>query len=279
MAALGQCQTLLATNPVPYFVVNEVSTVAAVAALKPYMSSLTNVGSGTSDAAALATAFTLASEFANTNSGVSPGTGVPSTLVVPTAQINTLADIVAACVNSTGGVAGDGSACGTLFADANLPSTPTTVIGALLNMFANPTNNIIGLQNLASGVGAPFQPTLSAPPPNWTVALATAQPPISASPSPVTLEAAVSAVATQNITITNNGTSTVTLSGLTITGANPSAFYIAGGNCPTSLGPAGTCFITIGLYVTTAGTYYADLSIANGGSVTPVYVPLTGTAP
>ena len=36
-------------------------------------------------------------------------------------EFNTLADVLAACVNSLGGVAGDGSPCGTLFASVTYP--------------------------------------------------------------------------------------------------------------------------------------------------------------
>ena len=278
MAALGPCQTLLATNPVPNYIINEVSTVAAVAALQPFMSSPSNVGSGTSDAAGLSAAFTLASEYANTNSAVSPGNFVPVGFAAPSTQINTLANMIAACVNTTGGIAGDGSPCGNLFLESNVPSTPTTVIGALLNIFANPTTNIGPLFSISNGIGAPFQPMLSVPPPNWSVALQTAAPPVTGLPSSVTFTAGAGTATTANIVITNTSSNTVTLAGLTLTGANSSDFYIAGGNCPTSIGASGSCTVTIGFYATSPGTYYADLSIANGGSVTPVFIALTGTA-
>jgi len=106
IAALGPCSSLSSTT---FINLNEVTTVAAVAALAPYMTSPTSIGSGTSDASALAAAFTLASQYASTATGASPGTSIPAGDAVPSTLINSLAGIVSACVNSIGGSAGDGS--------------------------------------------------------------------------------------------------------------------------------------------------------------------------
>ena len=74
IAALGSCSSLSGT----FINLNEMTTVAAVAALSPYMTSPTGVGSGTSDALGLTAAFTLASQYASTATGTSPGTSVPA---------------------------------------------------------------------------------------------------------------------------------------------------------------------------------------------------------
>ena len=168
IAALGQCQYLSSST---FILVNEVTTVAAVAALLPYYSSPTAIGSATSDASNLANAFTLAGEFASTTTGSAPGAPV-SGYSVPVDLINTLADIVAACVNTSGGVANDGSACGDLFlyATPSGGSAPTETATALANIFNNPTSNLTNLWDLATPT-SPFQPILSAPPSSWTVAL------------------------------------------------------------------------------------------------------------
>jgi hypothetical protein len=117
MAALGACGNLTATTPIR---INELTTVAAAWSLAPYMTSYSNVGSDTGDATALAEDFTLASYFADPSTGTVPGATVPTGFTVPVAQMNTLADILASCVDTTGGVVGDGSTCGTLFAAATL---------------------------------------------------------------------------------------------------------------------------------------------------------------
>ena len=98
---------------------------------------------------------------------------MPTGYSVPSTTINTLANIIAACINTSGGVAGDMSACGDLFSDAT-PSggtAPTNVVNALLNILNNPTANLTPLENLA-GTTTPFQPSLTSPPTTWAVELA-----------------------------------------------------------------------------------------------------------
>lgn len=171
IAALGSCSSL---SPSTFINVNEVTTVAAVAALLPYMTSPTGIGSGTSDAPGLAAAFTLASQYASTATGTSPGTSVPAGDAVPSKLINSLAGIVSTCVNSTGGSAGDGSYCGTLFTDSTPQggAAPTDVATALLNILNNPTSNLTSLFALLPSI-SPFEPVLPAAPSSWTVSLIT----------------------------------------------------------------------------------------------------------
>ena len=77
---------------------------------------------------------------------------------VPSTEINALADILAACVNSTSG----SSQCSTLFTDApNGSSTaPTDSATAAINIAHNPTANVTALLNTVN-TGAPFQPVIS----------------------------------------------------------------------------------------------------------------------
>ena len=148
MAALGSCSSLTSST---FISVNEVTTVAAAAAFAPYMRSASAIGSASSDASALAAAFLVANEFVNTASGQSPGANVPAGLIVPVAEINTLADILSACVNSPGGAAGSGTNCGTLFTltTPTNGSAPADTIAALLNLANNPALNTSSLFGLA----------------------------------------------------------------------------------------------------------------------------------
>jgi trimeric autotransporter adhesin len=91
MAALGTCGSLQTSTIIN---INELTTVAAVWPLAPFISSYSSIGSGTADAAALASAFTLASEYVNTTTGTAPGLNVPAGTTIPVAQLNTLADIL-----------------------------------------------------------------------------------------------------------------------------------------------------------------------------------------
>jgi hypothetical protein len=159
MAALGACGNLTATTPIR---INELTTVAAVWSLAPYMNSYSSIGSDAGDAAAIVEAFTLASYFANPSTGTAPGSAVPAGWTVPVAQINTLADILASCVDTAGGVVGDGSACGTLFAAATPTggTAPVDVIGAGRDISNNATVNVSTLFGLVTGT-SPYQPTLT----------------------------------------------------------------------------------------------------------------------
>lgn len=111
MAALGRCGALSAST---FISINEVTTVGAVWALAPFLSGPANVGTSAANAAGLNDAFDNAALLVNTSTGAAPG-NAGAGVTVPAAELNTLANILAACVNSTGGVAGDMTACGKFF--------------------------------------------------------------------------------------------------------------------------------------------------------------------
>ena len=167
MAALGPCSSLSSSTFVD---VDEVSTVAAIAGLLPYMSTPTSIGASTYDAGALAAYFTAASQLANLSTGTSPGTGIPSGYSVPSSLINTLANIIAPCVNSTGGTAGNSNPCGSLFTYATPPggTAPTDTATAVLDILNHPTLNASNLFGLITA-SAPFQPALSSAPGAYTI--------------------------------------------------------------------------------------------------------------
>ena len=167
MAALGPCGSLSAST---FVWVNEVTTIGSLAALYPYMSSVANLGSASSSAAALTTAFALVNEYTNTATGADPGPTLPTGYYASSTEINSLGDSVASCINSAGGVAGDGSACGALFTLATPigGTAPTDTIQAILDILKNPTLNVSALFDL-SPAAAPFQPSLSAAPANWSL--------------------------------------------------------------------------------------------------------------
>jgi hypothetical protein len=87
---------------------------------------------------------------------------------VPTQELNTLADILAQCVNLDGVSGG----CSTLFTAAS-PSggiTPANTIDAMLNIAQNPVNNVGALYDSVTGP-APFQPSLGSVPNDWTATI------------------------------------------------------------------------------------------------------------
>lgn len=280
IAALGPCSVAISGA----VAVNEVTTVAAVYALAPYIASPTAIGSGTSDAAALAAAFTLASQFADIGNGTSPGFGVPTGYTAPSDTINTLADILATCINSPGGASGDGSACGTFIA-LTTPTgltPPTDTLTALLDLANNPTLNTVALYNLATPT-APFQPTLTTAPAQFSVALLPGSPSFTDSPAagitfPTTNAGSTSP--SQTVTVTNTGNLTLLLSAA-ITG-NPA--YAPGftqtQTSPIAVAPGESQSLSVSFNPGNPGNYVAALTFTAGNvqTLAAASIPLTGTA-
>lgn len=205
LAALGTCGSLSSSTHVR---MNEVTTAASVYALAPFMGyaaseptagTAVNLGApagGPSCNAAASWVSTgqntcdyigLENAFATVNNLVDIATGAAqsgsSTLVAPQAKLNALADILAACVNSSGGSAGDGaggggkdSNCGTLFDDTTPASTgiaPTDTLQAIVNLARNPGTSSAVSTSLLGLIAptAPFQPPISAIPNDWTLSI------------------------------------------------------------------------------------------------------------
>jgi hypothetical protein len=101
---------------------------------------------------------------------------------------------------------------------------------------------------------------------------------VSLSPTSLTFAStAVGSTSTaQFVTLKNTSPSTVTLSGITLSGANPSAFTNTT-TCGTSLAAAASCTISLSFAPTTTGTLTASLSVADNATGSPQTVALTGT--
>jgi len=159
MAALGTCSTLTSST---YVVINELTTMLSVQALVPFMTDATHIGESPTNPVAIAGAMQEVSGLNTLGTGSFPGNGLnfePLEL-----QFNMLADILAACVNTAGGVSGDGSACGKLLQATGGTDTVT----AAMEMANTPTNNAQALYNLIVA-GAPFQPYFSSLPSDLVV--------------------------------------------------------------------------------------------------------------
>lgn len=261
MTALGRCDSLTSST---FIVINELTTVAAVAALAPFMTAPASIGSSSADAESLANAFVLASEFVNPPTGQVPGLNVPAGTIVPVAKINTLADITAVCVNSTGGVAGDNSLCGKLFT-LTTPAgmtPPSDVITALLNVANNPTMNIAALFNLVAPI-APFQPQLTAAPADFSIRLTTAANSGGGSSGPVTLSPTsltfYQTNVPQTVTMTNSGSTPVVIQSINV--SSPS--WSQTNDCGTVLAAQSVCTINAQSTNSTPGTFTGTLRVVD----------------
>jgi hypothetical protein len=161
-AALGSCSSL---NSGTYIVINEVTTIAAAYALAPFASDFAHIGATGSNPTGLVNAFANAALLANTGVGSAGGASVPAGVTVPVAEIDTLADIVSACING----AGSSGACTSLFTATGASET----FGASLAIARNPGASAVTALYSLSVPTAPFQPTLtgSSAPNDFTVAV------------------------------------------------------------------------------------------------------------
>jgi hypothetical protein len=128
MSALGACSTVTSAKQI---VINELTTVASIFALETYMTSPTAIGSSSANAADLAKDFASVNELVDTTAGTTPGPALPANDSVTVTFLNTLGDILAACVQTAGGVAGDGSPCGNLFTAATPPGQITPAAASM----------------------------------------------------------------------------------------------------------------------------------------------------
>jgi hypothetical protein len=255
MAALGACGNLSSSTTTQ---VNELTTVGSVWALAQFMSGPSNVGTTSTNVAGLANAFADVNTLVDTSAGITPGAAVPAGATIPTAEINTLADILAACINSAGGAAGSSTLCGSLFTAAT-PSggtAPADTITAALDIAKNPGHNVGTLYPMASST-APFQPTLASAPNDFSIA-------VNFTGGNIDAPSALAADATGNIWITNQGNSTVTElahSGSILSGPGG---YTASFNSPSAI-----AFDTDGsVWITNKGSNTISRLNNNGGEIT-----------
>jgi hypothetical protein len=209
MAALGSCSYLQANANTISINIDEVTTVASVYALQRFMTSYTNVGAPSTNSTGLLNAFASVNSLVNTTLGAALTTTPAGNGAVPTAEINTLADALATCINSTGGLAGTSTPCGNLFTYATPTSgtAPTETIGAILDIALNPSpsTNTLNICELASS-SAPFQPTLGCTsmtsPPNFLMA-------INYTGAGLNAPNAIAIDSSSNVWLTNGGASSV----------------------------------------------------------------------
>jgi hypothetical protein len=80
----------------------------------------------------------------------------------------------------------------------------------------------------------------------------------------------------KSVTVTNGGTSTLDITGISITGLTATSFSELS-TCGPTLAPAASCLIEVVFKPASAATFSDTLSVADNGSGTPQKVTLTGT--
>jgi hypothetical protein len=196
-AALGDCLTVQSNNP--SVVIDEVSTIAGMASLQQFFSPLAaglgNIGATSTNITGLRNAFATVNNLVSLGSGLAistvnlggsiSGINSPSVTVTPEQnKIDTMADILAACINTNGAIT-SGAACNTLFSNvsnatvkdtlqaayymvSNPTSTTSSTTSAACGTTASTTTNICTLFGLAAST-PPYNPSLAAAPTDWSV--------------------------------------------------------------------------------------------------------------
>lgn len=170
MAAVGPCTSL---NSTTFLNVNEVTTVAAVWALQQFMGVVNGtayaetigVTGTTQSVTGMGNAFSTAQTLADYTTGAAgPVSGI-SNATVEIAKINTIANILASCVNSDGT-----TPCSTLFqlVSPTGSAAAADTIQAALYLAQNPIENLNTIYSL-QGASPPFQPNLATAPFDWTL--------------------------------------------------------------------------------------------------------------
>lgn len=246
-AALGSCATLLANAATTFITVNEVTTVAAAYALAPFASSMTSIGGTGSNPSGLVNAFANAALLANTSSGASGGSGLATGVTVPTTEINTLADILAACVNTTGS---GSTQCNTLFSATGATDT----FGAVLGIAKNPgAAAVTALTSLVTAT-PPFVPAMTTAPNDFTVAVNFA-----GAASNLSTPYSVAIDASGNAWVANEG-------GSTVAELSPTGSVVATPTATGLYGPQGIAIDTVGnvWVANTAGNSVIKFTLTSG---------------
>ncbi|MDE3104018.1 MAG: hypothetical protein KGK08_02485 [Acidobacteriota bacterium] len=256
VAPLGQCGSLNAST---FIVVNEVTTIATAYALGQFVSPTTGaIGSYGNSQTGIINAFATVNNLVNISSGAALATTPGGNGTVPQAELNTLGDVLAACVNSTGSTS---TLCSTLFSltTPSGGSAPTDTLLAALSIAQHPVNNVSTLFGQVSASGTPFLPTLSSAPGDWTVSLSYAAGGVNAG--------AVAVDGSGNVWLANAGQSGG--AGATVSELTPTGTPFSGS--PYSNGVAGA---TVALAIDTNGKAWVSNSgaqtltqYASGGNV------------
>jgi hypothetical protein len=164
MSVVGNCPGVT-FSPLTSIEVNEVTTVAAAYSMAGFAVDATHVSSSGSALAlkgisdAFQNAFNIADQTSGTAQSTTPtgGAGNPP-------HINTLADILASCVNSSGDTS---SNCTTLMDNARSAGVtgtiPTETATAAINIAHNPGAAVATLYGLVAASGSPFSAETTVP--------------------------------------------------------------------------------------------------------------------
>ncbi len=216
-APLGACSSLTSST---FININEVTTAAMAVSLGQFFTttfgstSTDSFGSSSTNSVGLANAFATANNLVNVSTGAAvtsatlTNNGFTITTAPESAKLNTIANILAACVNSDG--SGTSPCLTTLFPDVTPAggTVPTDTLQAAVDMSLNPTSNnaATSATNMAAlyglQTGTPPFAGVATQPTDWTVGIQ-----YTASSTLLPQQQNIAADASGNIWIVTNGSS------------------------------------------------------------------------
>jgi streptogramin lyase len=159
LTAIGTCGSIQSGSR---FTLNEATTVAGVAALHQFLAPGGLIGASATNANGLGNAFATASTIADPVSGAAPGSSLPGNAVLSSATVNSLANLLNACIISA-------PACSTLYSTVgNSSGAPADTLEALRFIFDSPANQVEALFTQSQSSAA-YQPALARAPSDWTL--------------------------------------------------------------------------------------------------------------
>jgi streptogramin lyase len=290
MAALGNCPGGSFASSTFVFM-NEVSTVAAAYAMSGFATDALHVSSsGTAQAKlGIANAFVNAAVLETLSTGVA--NQFPPALptgagggAVPQSEINTLGNILAACVNSTGAVTGptNATACYTLFTNAmsgGMTGTqPTDTATAAINIAHNPVGAVSALYGLSSAY-AQFSPALTAQPNDFTMSIYYSNPQLYDTGGPLAADASGNIWAAANSVFKFNGQAYDFTGGTGYSGfygAQDIAIDVNGNAWAVNTSSVGK-FNNSGTLISPAGGY-TGLGLTGVGQATPISIAMDASS-
>jgi hypothetical protein len=157
--------------------------------------------------------------------------------------------------------------------------------GTVVNLTATPNSGFSFVNwtgSVASANSASTTVTMSAPEAvtaNFGAAVVTA-PAAALTPATLTFSGVSGATsAAQSVTLSNSGNATLNITGITITGTNPTDFAISTGTnaCGATLAAGANCSIYVTFTPASAASFSATLSVADNASGSPQTTGLSGT--
>jgi streptogramin lyase len=162
MSSPGICGSITANAS---YVINELTTVASAYAFAQFLGTGAQLGATSTNSSGITLAAGTLANIVNITTGSGAGSAFPSTGTSPIAKLNTLANLLNACVVSSGS---GSSACSSLFSKVTAGTPPTNTLDAALDLVKSPGTNVASLYSLSAASSA-FTPVLAAAPSDWTL--------------------------------------------------------------------------------------------------------------